>query len=97
MTGNAEFNTATMAKIYADQGLYHKAADIYRQLLAENPDRGDLSDALAAVEEKARGQRKKMTDLIPLLEEWVDLLIKYRRLRQLKGVRFEKKPTDSIL
>ncbi len=95
MTGQTEFRTATMAKIYADQGHLEKAAEIYRHLLTEAPDRGDIREALAAVEARAHAQREKqLSDLVPLLEEWVGLLFKQRRLRQLNraGKRIPRRP-----
>jgi pentatricopeptide repeat protein len=33
MAADLDFQTATMAKVFADQGHYEKAADIYRNLL----------------------------------------------------------------
>ena len=39
--------TETMAKVYASQGHWGKAAEIYRHLLTEAPARKDFADALA--------------------------------------------------
>jgi hypothetical protein len=44
--------TETMAKVYAAQGHWGKAAEIYRHLLTGTPARKDFSDALAEAEEK---------------------------------------------
>jgi len=44
--------TETMAKVYAVQGHWGKAAEIYRHLLSETPTRKDLADALAEAEKK---------------------------------------------
>ncbi|MFW6079772.1 MAG: tetratricopeptide repeat protein [Gemmatimonadota bacterium] len=46
--------TATMADLYARQGLYDRAAEIYRDLLAKRPDDEELSHRLAEVEERMR-------------------------------------------
>ena len=52
MSQRLEIETATMAKLYADQGYWRKAADIYRRLLESEPHRLDLKDALSDIEEK---------------------------------------------
>ena len=44
--------TETMAKVYAAQGLWGKASEIYRHLLAEAPMRRDYAEALAEVEKR---------------------------------------------
>ena len=80
--------TATMARIYAQQGHYRKAADIYRHLLALDPSRQDIADALAEAEsmqaEEAHGGKK---DLAPLLREWIRLVVNYRQVQQLKQMK----------
>ena len=50
MTTLSILYTATMAKLYADQGYWRKAADIYRHLVHQNPYRQDFKDALASAE-----------------------------------------------
>ena len=82
---DTEFYTATMARVYAQQGHYGKAADIYRHLLEREPDRRELSDALAQIEEKLWEEGPKTdSDLIPLLRRWIQLLLRYRQFRRLK-------------
>jgi pentatricopeptide repeat protein len=82
---DTEFYTATMARVYAQQGHYEKAADIYRHLLKREPDRRDLLEALADTEEKLSNQGPKTdADLVPALRKWIRLLLQYRHLRQLK-------------
>ena len=51
MTGT-EFHTATMARVYAQQGHYRKAADIYRHILSNEPDREDIAAELSRVEQQ---------------------------------------------
>jgi tetratricopeptide (TPR) repeat protein len=88
MTNDAEFLTATMAGIFTDQGHFEKAIDIYRHLLTVEPDREDYLQALSELEEKVRNRpRKKLTDLIPLFEKWIDLSFKYNNVQKLKKMR----------
>ena len=85
MDKETDFYTATMAKVYSEQGHWEKAADIYRHLLAQQPDRDDYLEALAGVEKKARQKRKKsLEDLDALFHQWFDLMLKYKNLRKLR-------------
>ena len=67
--------TATMAKLFADQGYWRKAAEIYRALIAQHPGREDLHEALRVLE-KRRAERRAPTrqDLALLLREWTDMI-----------------------
>ena len=77
MTRLSEYDTPTMAKIFAEQGYLRKAADIYRRLIVRYPQRKDLSLALAEVEEKlARQNGPSRKELGFLLREWRDLMLK---------------------
>jgi hypothetical protein len=92
-----------MAKIYAGQGHYERAADIYRHLLSENPERPDWDAALKQIEAKlsarAQGFSRNLTDR---LAQWIGLMLDFRRLRDLqdleglvslkktKGVEYER-------
>ena len=79
------FYTATMAKVYAEQGYFEKAVEIYGYLLKNEPGRQDLIEALADVEKKRSEKPKKgITDLVPLFEKWIDLLLEYNNLQKLK-------------
>ena len=83
-----DFYTETMAKIYVDQGYLEKAAEVYRHLLTVEPEREDLAEALARIEDKMSADgRKRTTDLVPLLEEWIELLLRYNNLRKLKKLK----------
>jgi hypothetical protein len=67
--------TASMAKLFADQGYLRKAARIYRQLVAQDPQRAELREALAQVERQMADQAaptKKENEL--LLREWLTLM-----------------------
>ncbi len=45
-----ELYTRTLAELYADQGLFDRAADVYRHLIAAEPDDTELRARLEAVE-----------------------------------------------
>ncbi|MDJ0830817.1 MAG: hypothetical protein QNI92_13265 [Desulfobacterales bacterium] len=88
MTDDKAFYTATMARVYASQGYYDRAADIYRYLLEKAPDRQDLQKALAEVElEIKKNQPTLPPNLSLLLDKWVKLLIRYKRLQKLKKLQ----------
>ena len=88
MAADLDFHTATMAKVFADQGHFKKAADIYRSLLKHEPHRQDLADALRDVEKhiQAAGPSPGV-NLESLLEEWLELVIRYKKLRFLRSVK----------
>ncbi|UCH23797.1 MAG: hypothetical protein JSU83_11625 [Deltaproteobacteria bacterium] len=88
MAADLDFQTATMAKVFADQGHYEKAAEIYRRLLKHKPHRQDLAVALAELEKRITEAGPKPEDgLVSLFGEWVELVFKYKRLRYLKAVK----------
>ena len=90
MLKDPDFYTVTMARVYENQGLWDKAAEIYQYLLKREPERKDLAEALSKVERKTEEAiDKKPDDLIPLFREWINLLLQDRRLRELK--RFKRK------
>jgi hypothetical protein len=73
--------TATMARVYAQQGYLRKAAQIYRYLidnepLQENdPRQSEWPAALADLETQISRQRApSRKELILLMREWIDLL-----------------------
>ena len=85
-----DFNTETMASVYAKQGHWQKAAEIYRHLLEQEPDRPDYSRALEEVESKLASTAKTSDGLVPLFREWLELMdhyIKLERLNRLKRRR----------
>jgi hypothetical protein len=74
-----------MAKVYADQGHFKKAAEIYRYLLDKEPENLVLKDALSEMEavlEKESQQEKK--NLVPLFREWITLSLKYNNMKKLR-------------
>ena len=88
MLNDPDFYTVTMARVYENQGLWEKAAEIYRYLLKQEPERKDLEEALSKVENNMQeALDKKPEELIPLFREWINLLLHYRRLRHLKRLK----------
>jgi tetratricopeptide (TPR) repeat protein len=80
-------NTVTMAKIYAMQGLYDNATEIYNNLLKQDPDRHDISDALFELEKmKSASNKKHNQNLVSLFIKWFDLALCYNRLELLKKI-----------
>ena len=87
MKEETDFYTATMAKVYSEQEHWDKAAEIYRHLLAQEPERDDFLEALAEVEKKAKQKRQKsLVDLDALFHQWFDLMFKYKNLLKLRAL-----------
>lgn len=87
MKEETDFYTATMAKVYSEQEHWDKAAEIYRHLLAQEPERDDFLEALAEVENKAKQKRQKsLEDLDALFHQWFDLMFKYKNLLKLRAL-----------
>ena len=88
MENDTDFYTATMAKVYADQGHWEKAAEIYRHLLKQEPERDDYLEALAGVENKIISSGEQPADkLSPLFHQFFDLMLKFRNLKKLRKLR----------
>ena len=86
MTEN--IHTATMAKLYMDQGHYDKAVGIYREILDQEPDREDIKDALADAEAKQTALQPNLEkQLGSLIGQWIELVIRYNRLQHLKKIK----------
>ncbi|MFQ5746368.1 MAG: tetratricopeptide repeat protein [Gemmatimonadota bacterium] len=85
---DADMLTRTMAELYASQGLFEEAAEIYAELLKDTPDDAELRDRLEAVRETLAGQAgaegiggeeeaaPEGSGPSPVLERWL------RRLRE---------------
>ena len=88
MIQDNDFTTATMARVYSSQGHYEEAVKIYKHLLECEPDRQDLARALAGVEKKLREKAKGSNeDLSALFSTWVDLILRYKRMRYLRKIK----------
>lgn len=87
MENDGLVTTLTMAKIYARQGYFDKAAVVYRRLLERTPDRPEFVQGLAAAEaELRRREPDRKARLEPLLQKWVRLLLAQRNLKRLKAL-----------
>ena len=83
-----DFKTATMARIYSSQGYYEKAVRIYKHLLKSEPENQELVRALAGVEKKLQKKTKGGNEeLSVMFSKWVDLILLYKRMRDLKKVK----------
>lgn len=81
MINQPHLYTATMAKLFSDQGYLRKAAQIYRHLVARNPEDIELQAALSEIEHQITQRpapTRKDTEL--LLREWMGL-VKQKRKR----------------
>ncbi|MGB5158749.1 tetratricopeptide repeat protein [Desulfobacterium sp. N47] len=97
MVDNSAVNTVTMAEIYAKQGLFDKAAEIYNKLLEQDPDRDDLIKALSILEEtRAEANKDLKKRLIPLFSEWVDLMLCNEKMKLLEKLRDHRRPLDNL-
>ncbi len=80
--------TATLARVFAEQGHWEKSVEIYRSLLRQDPGRSDLAQALAEAEAALRAaQPTPPQALAPLFREWIDLLLRTDRIRKLRRIR----------
>ena len=88
MNQEVDVYTETMAKVYADQGHWAKAAEIYRHLAAKEPDRQDFAEALAEAEKKMNEiSQKTPEELVPLFREWIELMFQHEKLQRLKRMK----------
>jgi pentatricopeptide repeat protein len=87
MGKRSDFYTETMARVYAKQGHWQKAAEIYRYLLEQEPGRRDYSRALEEVESKLVSAAKTPDDLVPLFREWLELMGHYIKLERLSRLK----------
>ena len=80
--------TLTMAQVYAAQGHWKKAVEIYRHLVLKEPQREDLREALKAAEEALVEQGGgHLDELAPLLQTWIKLQTRYHQLMKLKSIK----------
>ena len=87
MNNQTDFYTKTMANVYAKQGYFAKALEIYRYLLKHNPESRELNDLLSEVEEKLNEKEKKDRKILEkLFRKWIYLQLSYNRLQKLKKI-----------
>ncbi len=85
MNNPAQQYTKTLAKLYADQGHYDKAIEVYQHLIKQFPAREDILDDFSDL--KVKIQRIKTSnepELAVLFRQWFDLLIKYKQIHDIK-------------
>ena len=73
--------TRPLAKLYADQGRYDKANEIYRHLMEKFPERKDILEDVADL--KVRMERAKTASkpqLPALFQNWLELIKEYRQM-----------------
>lgn len=82
-----QFCTATLARLYAKQGHLRKAVEIYRNLLQREPNGAELAAELEEIEEKlSRQGAPGDPELLPQFDQWLRMLLHYRRLQKLKNM-----------
>jgi predicted Zn-dependent protease len=85
MNNQTEFYTKTMANVYARQGYFAKAVEIYRHLLKHDPESRELNDLLSEVEKKFNEKQKKDREILEkLFGKWIYLQLGYNRLQKLR-------------
>lgn len=88
MEENYPHGTVTLARLFAAQGHWGKAVNIYRRLLEREPGRPDIARALAEAEDQVKAaDRKRPGDIDALFRQWIDLLLKHDRLCKLKRLK----------
>lgn len=90
MNQEVDIYTETMAEVFADQGHWGKVAEIYRHLLATEPERLEYADALAEAESKMKMNAVHLNapeQLAPLFREWIEMLFKFEELQKLKKLK----------
>ena len=85
MNNQTDFYTKTMANVYAEQGYFAKASEIYRYLLKHDPESRELNDLLSGVEKKLNEKERKDREILEkLFGKWIYLQVSYNRLQKLK-------------
>ena len=88
MNQDVDIYTETMAKVYADQGHWARAAEIYERLVQSEPHRPDLIDSLERARQKMEEKAGSGPEnLVPLFREWIELLLHQDKLERLKKLR----------
>ena len=83
MEREKSYETATMARVYAQQGYLRYAAQIYRRLLSKAPHREALQKELADIEHRiAEQHRPSRKELGLLLRQWAELVKQKKELHE---------------
>jgi hypothetical protein len=98
MIDDSEIYTQTMAKIYAKQGHLEKAAEIYRYLLDQEPDRQDLVSAFTKVEKRLQDSKQKDDALlVTLFDQWINMALVWNNIRRLKTLRHRLEASQGVM
>ncbi len=90
MDNKPDFCTKTMAKLYASQKYYLNAIDICKYLVNHGEKDNEILMLLSESEEKAADTDKTKNDkLHNLFENWIDLALKYNKLKKLQSFHKE--------
>ena len=93
MSDKAPYKTLTMARIQEDQENWSQAAVIYRHLLQNDPADENIQAALVRVESKMRTDPESKPDgLVQDFERWLDLVLRQKKISQLKRLQAYLKP-----
>ena len=85
MDDPAQRYTKPLAKLYADQGHYDKAIEIYQYLTKKFPERKDISDDLSDLKIKIqRIETSAKPELAVLFQQWFDLIARYKQMNAIQ-------------
>lgn len=81
--------TQTLADVYAGQGYWGEAAEIYRHLLEQSPGNREYLDALGEIRNRSTASEpvSSVDPLVGLMSTWLDLEMGYARLNRLKSLQ----------
>ncbi|MFP3979991.1 MAG: tetratricopeptide repeat protein [Desulfobacterales bacterium] len=72
-------HTRTLARLYAAQGHFEQASEIYRRLVADAPGDKALADEFDAFEKtRQHAVSKGSVQLTALFAQWIELLVRAR-------------------
>ena len=82
------FYTATMARVYAEQGHTEKALEIYKYVLEQEPERTDVVEAISKIEETLSQETPTVDKRhLQLFQKWIALMLTHIRLTSLKKIQ----------
>jgi hypothetical protein len=89
MTVHETFYTETMARILADQKKFQHAADIYRHLLAKEPENTQWARALETMLQAHTRQQAAQNEapLAELFQRWIDISSRYNKVKTVKKLK----------
>lgn len=87
--------TVTLARLYEEQGFPEKASGVYREILASEPGRAGVREALQAIEERLSGQaqqreRSRKKGLLEQLMAWQKVIRERKKMLNQNKARKQK-------